>query len=56
MQRETCHLEKKENIENKYYKVLANRFRLITSKLMSSVKEQQSCLWPTLHQMDFIKR
>ena len=47
--------KKRENGENIFLEVLANRFRL-TSKLISRIKKQQSCLWPTFYQMDFMKR
>ena len=54
--REKCvNWKKTEDGEIVFFKALANRFWL-TSKLISRFKEQQSCLWPTFYQMDFMKK
>ena len=47
--------KKTEDSENIFSKAIHNRFRL-KSKLIKRAKEQQSCLWPTFYEMDFIKR
>ena len=52
---ERVNWKKTEDGENIFFKALVNRFRL-TSKLIRHVKEQQSCLWQTFYQMDFVKR
>ena len=53
---ETCQLEKKtEDGANIFFEGLANKFGL-TPKLITCVKEQEHCLWPTVYQMDFMKR
>ena len=56
MWRETCQFEKKtEDGKNVFFKGLTNRYGS-TSKLITCVKEQKGCLWPTAYQMNFMKR
>ena len=50
-----CQLEKKKDGENICFKALANRIQL-TSELIRRPKKQQSCVWPTFYQKDFMKR
>ena len=47
--------KKTKDSGNIFFEALANRYRLI-SKLFRRIKEQQSFLWRTFYQMDFIKR
>ena len=47
--------KKAKDSGNIFFEALANRYRLI-SKLFRRIKEQQSFLWWTFYQMDFIKR
>ena len=47
--------EESQDGGNRFFKALANRFWLIPI-LIRRVREQQSCLWPTFYQMQFMKR
>ena len=47
--------KRKKDGENICFKALANRIQL-TSELIRRPKKQQSCVWPTFYQKDFMKR
>ena len=54
MLRETSQLKQKtEDGESLFFKALVNRVWLTLQNLLMV---QQSCSWPTFHQMDFMKR
>ena len=54
IKREKVKLKKKTgDVEKVYFLKLQHH---LTQKLIRRVREQQSCLWRTLYQMDFLKR